>query len=134
MSCAVVYIGIGSNIGDRKANIEKAIKIMSLTRGLKLLKVSTMYETDPVGGPKQGKFLNGALKLETNMSAPRLLGHMKKIEKVIGRKKTVPNGPRIIDLDILLFGNKKIKTRNLSIPHPRMHEREFVLRPLRELL
>ena len=134
MRSVVAYIGVGSNIGDRKANIERAIKIMSLIRGLKLLKVSTMYETDPVGGPEQGKFLNGALKLRTSMSAPRLLGHMKEIEKIIGRKRTVRNGPRIIDLDILLFGNKKIKTGDLMIPHPRMQKREFVLRPLRELV
>ena len=133
MRSSAVYIGIGSNFGNRKANIEKAIRLLCLTKGLKFDGASSIYETEPVGGPPQNKFLNGALRVKTNLGPFRLLTELKKIEKRLGRKRGVKNGPRTIDLDILLYGNKKVNTRILKVPHPRMHKREFVLRGLREL-
>lgn len=133
MRNSAVYIGIGSNLGDRKANIEKAIRLLGLTKGLKLDGASSIYETEPVGGPPQNKFLNGALRVRTSLSPFLLLAELKKIEKRLGRKRGIKNGPRAIDLDILLYGNKRVNTKILKVPHPRMHKREFVLRGLREL-
>ena len=97
-------------------------------------KVSSIYETEPVGGPVQGKFLNGVLKAETTLAPPALLAGLKNIERHLKRKKTVKDGPRTIDLDILLYGRRKVDTKSLRIPHPRMHKREFVLKGLREVM
>lgn len=129
-----VYIGVGSNLGDRKRNIEKARALIGLTEGIRFKKSSSIYETDPLGGPKQGKFLNGVFKIQTQMEPAKLLKELQKVEKELGRKRRIKNGPRTIDLDILLFGKEKINTRNLKIPHPHMHKREFVLKGLRELM
>lgn len=97
--------------------------------------MSRIIETAPVGGPaRQGKFLNAVLKIKTNLTPLALLKHLKNIEEELGRKKTVRWGPRIIDLDILFYGDKIIDTKALKIPHPRMLERAFVLRPLLELI
>jgi len=134
LSSLPVYIGVGSNLGDRKSNIEKAIELVKLIKGVKMERASSVYETEPVGGPPQGKFLNGVLKIKTTINPFKLLGELRKIEKHLGRKRRIKNGPRAIDLDILLFGKKKIDTKSLKVPHPRMHKREFVLRGLRELL
>ncbi|MCQ9207146.1 MAG: 2-amino-4-hydroxy-6-hydroxymethyldihydropteridine diphosphokinase [Omnitrophica bacterium] len=133
MRNSAVYIGIGSNLGDRKANIEKAMRLLGLIKGLKFDRASSIYETEPVGGPPQNKFLNGALRVKTSLGPFRLLAELKKIEKRLGRKRGIKNGPRTIDLDILLYGNKKVNTKILKVPHPKMHKREFVLRGLREL-
>ena len=132
---AVTYIGIGSNLGDRKRNIEKATALVNLIKDTSVRKKSSIYETEPVGGPPQGLFLNGVMEIETRLDPLRLLEELKRIEAFLGRKRTrmVKDGPRTIDLDILLYGDKRIKKRNLVIPHPRMHKREFVLRGLREL-
>ncbi len=130
---ARVFIGIGSNIGDRKENIKKAIKLLG-KEGCKIEKISKIIETVPVGGPPQPKFLNAAIKIKTDLSPPRLLNKLKKIEKVMGRKRTVRWGPRIIDLDILLYDKLTLKTKKLTIPHPRMWQREFVLKPLSSLV
>ena len=129
-----VYIGIGSNLGDRKANITKAVELAKLIKGIKVKKVSSIYEADPVGGPPQEKYLNGVFSIETKLGPHKLLCELQNIEKHLGRKRKARNAPRTIDLDILLFGNRKINTRNLKIPHPRLHKREFVLRGLRELI
>jgi len=134
LSSLPVYIGVGSNLGDRKSNIEKAIELVKLIKGVKMERASSVYETEPVGGSPQGKFLNGVLKIKTTINPFKLLGELRKIEKHLGRKRRIKNGPRAIDLDILLFGKKKIDTKSLKVPHPRMHKREFVLRGLRELL
>ena len=128
------YIAIGSNLGDRRANIEKAIKLVNLIKGVRLKRTSSIYETNPAGGPPQAKYLNGVFSIETKLGPHKLLCELQNIEKHLGRKRKARNAPRTIDLDILLFGNRKINTRNLKIPHPRMHKREFVLRGLRELL
>ncbi|MDP3732064.1 MAG: 2-amino-4-hydroxy-6-hydroxymethyldihydropteridine diphosphokinase [Candidatus Omnitrophota bacterium] len=130
----VCYLAAGSNLGNRKKNIKKALDYLTKIKGIKIEKVSRIYETKAIGGPTQGKFLNAAIKIETSLSPHLLLNIIKKIEKDSGRKKTVRWGAREIDLDILLYGNKIIKKKNLVIPHPRMFEREFVLRPLREII
>jgi len=128
------YLGIGSNLGNRKKNIKTAIKMLDGTRGIKVDKASRLFETKPVGGPPQPKFLNGALKIKTSLSPEGLLMALQDIEDKLGRVRTVKNGPRTIDLDILFFGSKIINKKNLKIPHPRLIEREFALRPLRDLI
>ena len=130
---AIVYLGIGSNLGDRRKNIANAI--FSLRKNhVRILKRSTLIETDPVGGPcTQGKFLNGVLKVQTQLPPEELLALLKRIEQDLGRAKTVPNGPRVIDLDILLYDDIKLQTPQLTIPHPRMLNRSFVMNPLKEI-
>ena len=127
------YIGIGSNLGDRQKYIESAIQRLKEIKGIEVRKVSSIYETDPLGGPSQGKYLNGAIEIETEIDPRELLTRLLDIEIQLGRKRTVKNGPRTIDLDILLFGDKKIDEPGLEIPHPRMREREFVMKPLKEI-
>ena len=128
----IVYLGIGSNIEDRKRYIHRAIDLLK-DRGIEILKVSSLIETDPVGGPPQGKFLNGAIKIKTNFSPQELLKTLKAIEQEVGRTKTVKNGPREIDLDILFYDQIKLTTETLTIPHPRIRQRNFVLEPLKEI-
>ncbi|MFC1667599.1 2-amino-4-hydroxy-6-hydroxymethyldihydropteridine diphosphokinase [Candidatus Omnitrophota bacterium] len=128
------YIGIGSNLGDRRKNIENAIHYLRETSGIKVKKLSGVYETEPVGGPEQPKYLNGVIEIETDLDPRQLLLAMQKIEKLLGRKRTVGNGPRTIDLDILTYDDRQIDESDLKIPHPRMHERDFVQKPLRDIL
>lgn len=130
----VCYLGLGSNLGNRKKNIKKALGYLAKTRGIKIEKTSRLYETEPIGGPPQGKFLNAAVRIKTSLSPQLLLKSIKKIENDLGRKESVRWAPREIDLDILLYGDRIIKQKNLIIPHPRMFEREFVLKPLREII
>ncbi len=129
-----VYLGIGSNLGNRRRNINKAIAKLKHIAGVKITKTSKIIETLPQGGPPQNKFLNGVIEIKTSLMPFKLLSQLKKIEKELGRVKGVVNGPRVIDLDILTFGKMRINTPRLKIPHPRMHEREFVVNPLKELL
>ncbi len=131
---AICYIALGSNLGNREANIKKALNYLAGTKGIKIEKTSGIYETDAVGGPPQGKFLNAAIKIKTSLSPQALLKTLKKIEKVIGRRKSLRWGPREIDLDVLLYAGRIIKTKILTVPHPRMFERDFVLKPLREII
>jgi 2-amino-4-hydroxy-6-hydroxymethyldihydropteridine diphosphokinase len=129
------YLGIGSNLGDRRKNIKLAIKEINALKNTKVIKVSGLIETKPVGGPpKQGKFLNAALKITTGIPALSLLKKVKTIEKKLGRVKSVRHGPRTIDLDILFYGDKIINRKDLIIPHPRIFERDFVLKPLSEVI
>lgn len=128
------YIGIGSNLGDRKKIIESAIEMLKETQDIKVDKVSPLYETEPVGGPPQGKFLNGVVRVETGLSPKELLNSLKRIEDTLGRIREVNNGPRTIDLDILTYGDMHIEEEGLIIPHPRMNERDFVKRPLNDIL
>ncbi len=131
---AVVYIGLGSNLGRKRANIRKAVKLLDKKKDIKILKVSSLYETEPVGYVKQDWFVNACLKAETNLSPRQLLSVLKDIEKKLKRKRRfIKWGPRTIDLDILLCDNLKLKTKDLVIPHPEMHKRAFVLIPLMEL-
>lgn len=125
------YIGIGSNLGDKEKNIKKAIDLVK--DKCRILKVSSLYETEPVGYKKQDWFLNCVIKIKTETKPKELFAFLKSIEKKLGRIKIIKNGPRIIDLDVLFYGNKIIKTRNLVVPHPRLHKRAFVLEPLEEI-
>lgn len=126
-----VYIALGSNLGDRAANLAKAREM--LADNIQVLKSSSIYQTAPWGYSEQDDFYNQVLECETELSPMRLLGRMKRIEKRMGRKKTFHNGPRLIDMDILFCNNLILETRRLVIPHPRMHERAFVLVPMAEI-
>ena len=130
---SIVYLGIGSNLGDRRINIEQALEFLKKIKDLEVSKVSSLYETEPAGGPGQGKFLNGVLKIETSLLPLELLEKLKGIEKKLGRNKGVSNGPRPIDLDILFYDDVVIRGKELEIPHPRLHQRFFVLKPLAEI-
>lgn len=130
----ICYLGIGSNLGDRRKNIRLAMQKINKLKDTKVLKTSKVTQSEPEGGPPQRDFLNSAIKIKTKLSAFKLLKALKKIEKELGREKTVKNGPRTIDLDILLYGNKIINRKDLKIPHPRMFEREFVIKPLLEII
>lgn len=130
---AIVYLGLGSNLGNRKENIDSAIKLLKKNK-ISVLQCSRIIETAPVNcPPNQRNFLNGVLKIETDLLPHDLLRLLKTIEHQIGKKITIRNGPRPIDLDILLYNQCKIQTPNLTIPHPRMFERNFVMNPLREI-
>ena len=129
---SIVYIGIGSNLGDRKANCMRAIELLA-GKGIVVRKESSLYETDPWGDKNQPKFINMAIEIETELKPQDLLGILAGIEKELGRKKSRKWGPRIIDLDILLYNSITIDQDDLKIPHPFMHERDFVLKPLYEI-
>jgi len=129
------YIGIGSNLGDRLANIKKAIVLLKENQKVQIKRISFVYETEAEGGPKgQGDYLNAVLEMESLLEPKQLLSTLQSIERQAGRK---PRGERWaareVDLDILLCGNRMIKEEGLEIPHPRMHERSFVLKPLNDL-
>lgn len=129
---AVIYIGIGSNIGDREANCKKAIELLQ-TKGIVTTKISSIYETEPWGVKEQPKFLNMALEAETNLSPEKLLIALKDIEKQMKREYAIKWGPRIIDLDLLFYDNIILDTDDLKIPHPLICKRDFVLLPLSEI-
>lgn len=129
---ATAYIALGSNLGDRNVNLAGAVALLGESGGI-VLKHSSVIETDPVGGPPQNKFLNAVVKIETKLSPVELLNHCQAIEQKLGRVRTVFNGPRTIDLDILRYDDLTLDTPRLKIPHPRMFERAFVLEPLKEI-
>ena len=127
------YIGIGSNLGDRRAYIDKAIGELKSNKDIKVTRVSTIYETEPISPIPQGKFLNGVLEIETDLDPRSLLKELNRIEDGLGRKRIAKDGPRTIDLDILYYGDEDINKGELLIPHPKIEMREFVLKGLREL-
>ncbi|HTK94722.1 MAG TPA: 2-amino-4-hydroxy-6-hydroxymethyldihydropteridine diphosphokinase [Terriglobales bacterium] len=129
----LVYIGLGSNVGDRAANLESAIARLAALGAVKAR--SSVYETEPMEVPAQPWFLNCAVALETDLMPKQLLARLLDIERSLGRKRSVapPKGPRTLDLDILLFGSSVVDTAGLTIPHPAMHLRRFVLEPLAEI-
>ncbi len=130
----VSLIALGSNLGNRRQNINLALKYLREDPRIKLIKISSIIETKPHDCPPQGDFLNAAAKLETSYSAQELLKALQDIELKLGRQQShAKNQPRTIDLDILTFGDLKINEENLTIPHPKMHQRNFVLEPLREI-
>ena len=129
----IAYLGVGSNLGDREANIKKAIGFLGGIKKMKVTKISRFIESDPVGGPPQGKYLNGAVKIETELTPRDLLKAVKDIEKRVGRADTVRNGPRVMDIDILAYDDVVVDEDDLKIPHPRMYERDFVKIPLKEI-
>jgi 2-amino-4-hydroxy-6-hydroxymethyldihydropteridine diphosphokinase len=129
------YIGLGANLGNREETIRSALAELSSTPGVELEAVSTLVETEPVGYVDQPRFLNGVAVLETTLTAHELLALLSTVEARHGRDRdAVPaGGPRTLDLDLLLFGDEEIHEKDLQIPHPRLHERAFVLDPLLEV-
>jgi len=131
----ICYLGVGSNLGNRRKNIKLAAKLIGALKDTKIIKASNLFESLPSGGPAgQPKYLNAALRISTNLSPLSLLKKLKKIENDLGRVPTVRFGPRVMDLDILLYGNRLIRNKTLIIPHPRMFNRDFVIKPLTEVL
>ena len=126
-------IGIGSNIGDRKEHIDTAIEALNNIPSVKVARMSPIYETEPWGYVNQAKFFNAVIEVETNLTANTLLGVCLGIEAGIGRIRDIKNGPRVLDLDLLLFEGQECTSAELTLPHPRMFERDFVLIPLRDL-
>ena len=130
---SVAFVGIGTNMGDRLSNIYDAIDALKLLPNTKIEAVSNIYETEPWGYKEQPNFLNGVIKLTTDFSPYALLGCLLGIEAAMGRVRQIKNGPRVLDLDLLIYDDAVINTKELVLPHPFIMEREFVLKPLCEL-
>jgi 2-amino-4-hydroxy-6-hydroxymethyldihydropteridine diphosphokinase len=128
----LAYLALGSNLGDRRANLASAVERLHAP-DLRVVRASSIYETEPRDVPDQPWFLNQVIETETDLFPRQLLARIQKIEREMGRKRIVSKGPRVIDLDILLFGEATVHAPDLEIPHPRMMERRFVLEPLAEL-
>lgn len=128
----IVFLSLGSNVGDREENLRAAIAALP-ELGVKIKKVSSIYETEPVDLLEQPWFLNCVVEGETTVPPIELLKRLRELEKRMGSKKPVARGPRLIDLDILVYGQQSIDSRDLQVPHPRMHLRRFVLAPLAEI-
>jgi 2-amino-4-hydroxy-6-hydroxymethyldihydropteridine diphosphokinase len=126
------FLGLGSNLGDRLANLQRAVDLLSQSDGVSILRSSRVYETDPVG-PAQPDFLNAVVEVATSLPAAKLLRSCLAVENEMGRQREERWGPRVIDIDLLSYGREEIEEPGLVIPHPRMHERLFVLAPLLEL-
>jgi len=133
MEKSTIFLGLGSNIGDRLDYITKALKMIAQVAGVTVIEISPVYQTEPVGYEAQEDFFNMAVKAETSLEPLDLLSALQKIETDLGRVESVHKGPRTIDIDILLYGDMVVKEYRLEIPHPRMTEREFVLRPLLDI-
>jgi 2-amino-4-hydroxy-6-hydroxymethyldihydropteridine diphosphokinase len=127
-----VYLALGSNIGDREKNLREAVRLIGQS-AIHITKVSSLYETEPVDFLDQPWFLNAALEAQTALLAGELLATLHNVESQMGSKKAFTKGPRLIDLDILLYGDETIDTPELQVPHPRMLLRNFVLAPLAEI-
>jgi 2-amino-4-hydroxy-6-hydroxymethyldihydropteridine diphosphokinase len=127
-----IYLSLGSNVGDRAKNLTTAITLLKQA-GIRVHKVSSIYETEPVDYLEQDWFLNCVVEIETDLSARELLRELRAIEARMGSKKPFAKGPRLIDLDILLYGDESIDSEELVVPHPRMLQRRFVLAPLAEI-
>jgi 2-amino-4-hydroxy-6-hydroxymethyldihydropteridine diphosphokinase len=127
------FVGIGSNLGDRETNLERALELLAAEDGIEIAAVSEIRETEPVGPVEQGLFLNGAARVETSLAPRALLACLLTVENRLGRVREERWGPRTIDLDLLLYGDEQIDEPGLSVPHPRLHERRFALEPLADL-
>jgi 2-amino-4-hydroxy-6-hydroxymethyldihydropteridine diphosphokinase len=127
----LVYLSLGSNVGDREANLKNAlVRLQDLGN---IISLSSFYETEPVEVTAQPWFLNAVVALETEKMPKQLLASLLRVEQEMGRRRLQKKGPRTIDIDILLFGNSVVAAKELTIPHPAMHERRFVLEPLAEI-
>jgi GTP cyclohydrolase IV len=129
---ATAYLGLGSNLGDRKQNLARALELLS--KHMVVEQVSSIYETEPVGYQKQPLFLNAVCRISTELKPRQLLRLAKKIEAKLGRMPSFPNAPRTIDIDILFYGDEVFSSKELIIPHPRLAERAFMLVPLAEIV
>jgi 2-amino-4-hydroxy-6-hydroxymethyldihydropteridine diphosphokinase len=129
-----VYLAFGANLGDRTTTIDRAIAMLQEHDAIDVDIVSAYHETDPVGGPAgQPKYLNAVARISTTLDPFALLAYVQRIEAILGRIRSVPNAARTIDIDILFFGDESYSTPELTVPHPRMFERDFVMIPLREV-
>lgn len=137
MDWITAYIGLGSNVGDRKAAIVRAVDLLMWTPGVRLKELSSLYETEPVGmeqGTEAGMFINAVVGLDVKMSAGELLKVLRGIEAKMGRPlDRRKNEDRVIDMDLLLYGDQHVSEEGLEVPHPRMHERQFVMDPMAEI-
>ena len=132
MRLKTVYLALGSNLGDREANLRLAIRALART-SIEIVRASSIYETAPMLFEDQPWFLNQVVEAKTSLFPRQLLHCAQEVERQLGRKRTIANGPRIIDIDILLYGRTVMTSDELTLPHPRMAERRFVLEPLAEL-
>jgi 2-amino-4-hydroxy-6-hydroxymethyldihydropteridine diphosphokinase len=126
------YLSLGSNLGDRQAYLAEALRRLQ-SAGVVLLRSSSLYETEPLDVPDQPWFLNLVAEIETSLEPRALLAHLLSVEAALGRERGVPRGPRTIDIDVLIYGDRVIDSAELTVPHPRMAGRRFVLEPLAEL-
>jgi len=126
------YLGLGSNVGNREANLREALERLEAA-GIRVTRRSSIYETEPQGLRDQPWFLNAVVEVETDLLAPQLLACMLAVEREMGRRRLAPNGPRNIDMDILFCGQSVIDAPELQLPHPRIAQRRFVLEPLAEI-
>lgn len=131
--CKCAILGLGSNLGDCPANLQTAVRALALLPGTKITAASRLYQTQPVGFTQQPLFYNACLVLETALSPRVLLGACLGIEAAMGRRRMIANGPRVLDLDLLLYEGASLCSPELTLPHPRMTQRAFVMVPLREL-
>jgi 2-amino-4-hydroxy-6-hydroxymethyldihydropteridine diphosphokinase len=129
----VAFVGLGANLGEPRRQVEEALLELDSIAHTRVVKASSLYRTEPVGYAAQPPFVNAVAQLETGLPAERLLAELQAIEARHGRERSFPNAPRTLDLDLLLFANALMKSAKLELPHPRMHERAFVLVPLLEI-
>ncbi len=127
------FIALGSNLQDPQAQVERALQTIATTAKIKLIKASSLYKTTPVGYDNQPDFINAVAEIETDLRPLALLHTLLEIETQHGRERPFPNAPRVLDLDVLLYENIEINTSELTLPHPRMHNRGFVMLPLAEI-
>lgn len=127
------YLGLGSNLGDRAEHLQLAVDELATTTGVRVVAVSKVYETSPVGGPAQDDYLNAVVAIETDLNARQLLAVAQHLEQRAARVRTVRWGPRTLDVDVLLVGDEHVSEADLEVPHPRLYERGFVLAPLRDV-
>lgn len=127
------YVALGANLGPREITLLRAVDLLAETEGVEVRAVSQLRETEPVGVVEQPLFLNGAVALDTSLSPRELLERLLEIERGLGRVRDVRWGPRVVDLDLLVYGDLQVDEPGLRVPHPRLHERRFVLEPLAEL-
>lgn len=128
------YIGVGSNLGDRLGNLRKAKRLLSEKPGFEEIRTSPFYETEPVGGPADSpKYLNGVWEIKTGLSPAEMLEALRDIENTFGRTREYADAPRTLDLDLLVWGDMVLDEGDLKLPHPRMHERFFVMKPFSDL-
>ena len=131
---ARAYIGLGANVGPREETLRRAVALLAGEEGVEVVGVSTLQETEPVGVVDQPRFLNGAMAVETTLSARELLDVLLRTERTLGRVRDGTRwGPRTVDLDLLVYADEVVDEPGLRVPHPRIHERRFVLEPLAEL-
>ena len=130
---STVYLSLGSNLGDRRAYLDKGIELLRMHDRVDVVQSSSYYETEPIGYTDQGWFLNAALEVQTALTPQQLLAYCQSVERQSGRRRAIRWGPRTLDIDLLLYHDYESKEPNLLLPHPRMHERACVLIPLREI-